>query len=79
MTGAARLRELLAGDELIIAPGVFDGISATLVVQLGFSAGASARPPTAFRTHLSGKEVISTERFGLALQPRSRRARTPTR
>ena len=33
-----RLRELLAGDELIVAPGVYDGISAALVAKLGFTA-----------------------------------------
>lgn len=33
-----RLRELLAGDELIVAPGVYDGISAALVARLGFAA-----------------------------------------
>lgn len=38
MSGASRLRELLAGDELIVAPGVFDGISAALVGKLGFAA-----------------------------------------
>jgi 2-methylisocitrate lyase-like PEP mutase family enzyme len=37
-TKAARLRELLDGDELIVAPGVYDGISAALVGKLGFSA-----------------------------------------
>jgi 2-methylisocitrate lyase-like PEP mutase family enzyme len=35
---AARLRQLLASDELIVAPGVYDGISASLVGKLGFSA-----------------------------------------
>jgi 2-methylisocitrate lyase-like PEP mutase family enzyme len=30
------LRELLAGDGLIVAPGVYDGISAALVGKLGF-------------------------------------------
>jgi 2-methylisocitrate lyase-like PEP mutase family enzyme len=35
---AARLRELLAGEDLIVAPGVYDGISAALVGKLGFSA-----------------------------------------
>jgi 2-methylisocitrate lyase-like PEP mutase family enzyme len=38
MTGAARLRALLAGDGLIVAPGVYDGISAALVGKMGFSA-----------------------------------------
>ncbi len=33
-----RLRELLAGDELVVAPGVYDGISAALVAKLGFAA-----------------------------------------
>jgi 2-methylisocitrate lyase-like PEP mutase family enzyme len=34
----ARLRELLAGGELIVAPGVYDGISAALVAGSGFPA-----------------------------------------
>jgi 2-methylisocitrate lyase-like PEP mutase family enzyme len=38
VTKARRLRELLAGPELIAAPGVFDGISAALVGKLGFAA-----------------------------------------
>jgi 2-methylisocitrate lyase-like PEP mutase family enzyme len=38
VSGAAQLREQLAGDELIVAPGVYDGISASLVGKLGFSA-----------------------------------------
>jgi 2-methylisocitrate lyase-like PEP mutase family enzyme len=37
-TGAKRLRELLAGDELIVAPGIYDGVSAALVSRLGFPA-----------------------------------------
>lgn len=32
------LRAALAGDELVVAPGVFDGISAHLVARLGFRA-----------------------------------------
>jgi 2-methylisocitrate lyase-like PEP mutase family enzyme len=36
MSAAARLRELLAGDGLIVAPGVFDGISAAIAGKLGF-------------------------------------------
>ena len=38
MTQAARLRELLGGDELIVAPGVYDGISAAIAAKLGFRA-----------------------------------------
>jgi len=33
----ARLRALLRSDELIVAPGVFDGLSASLVRRLGFA------------------------------------------
>ena len=46
--GAAALRELLAGDEPVLAPGAYDGLSARLVEQAGFPAvyltgfGASA-------------------------------------
>jgi 2-methylisocitrate lyase-like PEP mutase family enzyme len=36
MSAARQLRELLAGDELLVAPGVYDGVSAALVSQLGF-------------------------------------------
>jgi 2-methylisocitrate lyase-like PEP mutase family enzyme len=35
----ARLRALLRSDELIVAPGVFDGLSASLVRRLGFAVG----------------------------------------
>jgi 2-methylisocitrate lyase-like PEP mutase family enzyme len=38
VTKARRLRELLEGTELIVAPGVYDGISAALVGKLGFPA-----------------------------------------
>ena len=37
MSTAARLRELLDGNELLVAPGVYDGISAALVRKLGLS------------------------------------------
>ncbi|HEY4701235.1 MAG TPA: isocitrate lyase/phosphoenolpyruvate mutase family protein, partial [Streptosporangiaceae bacterium] len=37
-TPGARLRALLATGELIVAPGVFDGISAHLVRRTGFRA-----------------------------------------
>ena len=46
--GGAALRELLAGDEPVLAPGAYDGLSARLVEQAGFPAvyltgfGASA-------------------------------------
>jgi 2-methylisocitrate lyase-like PEP mutase family enzyme len=35
----ARLRQLLDGGELIVAPGIFDGLSAHLVRRMGFRAG----------------------------------------
>jgi 2-methylisocitrate lyase-like PEP mutase family enzyme len=38
MSGAARLRELLAGEELLVAPGVYDGITAALVRSFSFRA-----------------------------------------
>jgi len=37
-TARLRLRELLSGRDLITAPGVFDGISASLVARTGFDA-----------------------------------------
>jgi carboxyvinyl-carboxyphosphonate phosphorylmutase len=47
-SGAARLRQLLAGSEPVVAPGAYDALSARLVEQAGFDAvymtgfGASA-------------------------------------
>ena len=35
---SARLRELLAGPELVVAPGAYDGLTARLVEQAGFAA-----------------------------------------
>src|SRR5882762_10487224 len=39
MTPRTRLRAALADGELIVAPGIFDGISASLVAKMGFAAG----------------------------------------
>jgi 2-methylisocitrate lyase-like PEP mutase family enzyme len=39
MPARAALRERLSTGELIVAPGVFDGISASLVARMGFAAG----------------------------------------
>lgn len=39
LTGAQRLRELLARpDHLVVAPGVFDGFTARLALSAGFEA-----------------------------------------
>lgn len=37
MRTTTRLRELLAGPDLIIAPGPYDALSARLIAQAGFS------------------------------------------
>jgi 2-methylisocitrate lyase-like PEP mutase family enzyme len=38
MTKAGKLRALLAGDGMVVAPGAYDGITAKLVEQAGFAA-----------------------------------------
>jgi 2-methylisocitrate lyase-like PEP mutase family enzyme len=38
MRSTTRLRELLRRDDIIVAPGAFDGLSARLVQQAGFPA-----------------------------------------
>jgi len=38
MTAAKRLRELLKKDSMLLAPGAYDGITAKLIEQAGFSA-----------------------------------------
>jgi 2-methylisocitrate lyase-like PEP mutase family enzyme len=48
VSGPARLRELLAEPEMVVAPGVYDGLSARIAERAGFSAlycsgGAVAR------------------------------------
>jgi 2-methylisocitrate lyase-like PEP mutase family enzyme len=48
VSGAQKLRVLLAGDEIVVAPGVFDGLSAKVATAAGFGAlycsgGAVAR------------------------------------
>ena len=35
-TKAARMRELLAGDDILVSPGVFDGYSVRIVEKMGF-------------------------------------------
>src|SRR5258708_6336536 len=37
MRVTTRLRELLAGPDLIVAPGAYDALSARLIAQAGFS------------------------------------------
>jgi 2-methylisocitrate lyase-like PEP mutase family enzyme len=48
MKPARRLRQLIGGEDIVVAPGVFDGLSARLVEQAGFqviyaSGGAISR------------------------------------
>lgn len=38
MSATARLRQLLAGPDMLVAPGAYDGITARLIEQAGFSA-----------------------------------------
>ena len=38
MTPTARLRELLAGPDMLVAPGAYDGITARMIEQAGFAA-----------------------------------------
>jgi 2-methylisocitrate lyase-like PEP mutase family enzyme len=42
MTKARRMRELLAGEDLIVSPGVFDGYSVRLVEQAGFKTASTS-------------------------------------
>src|SRR5215472_2173237 len=38
MSGAGKLRALLGGDAMVVAPGAYDGLTAKLVAQAGFAA-----------------------------------------
>ena len=79
MSHAQRLRELLAGKAPIIAPGVYDGLTALLVEQAGFDcaylSGASAsftrlgRPDLGLMTMTEVAETVSNirERIDLPL------------
>src|ERR1700759_3442086 len=68
-SGPRRLRELLAGGEIVVAPGAYDALSARLIEQAGFPAvymtgfGTAAsllgRPDIGL---LSGSEMIDNAR-----------------
>jgi 2-methylisocitrate lyase-like PEP mutase family enzyme len=53
MKATTRLRQLIADPEILVAPGAYDGITARLIEQAGFSAlymtGAAPRRPLACR------------------------------
>ena len=56
MTPASRLRELLDGDELVVAPGAYDALTARMVQDAGFPAvymtGAGTAPaPSGFASN----------------------------
>ncbi len=36
LTGAARLRQLLSDNSIVVAPGVYDGFTARLALRAGF-------------------------------------------
>ncbi|KIY01664.1 uncharacterized protein Z520_01801 [Fonsecaea multimorphosa CBS 102226] len=38
LTGAARLRQLMAGGKIVVCPGVYDGFSARIVIEAGADA-----------------------------------------
>jgi 2-methylisocitrate lyase-like PEP mutase family enzyme len=75
-SGTRRLRQLLAGDQAVIAPGAYDALSARLVEEAGFpavymtgfgtAAGMLGRPDIGL---VSGTEMIDNARriAGLAL------------
>ncbi|MEU2358692.1 isocitrate lyase/PEP mutase family protein [Streptomyces misionensis] len=76
MTPATRLRELLAEPDLLIAPGVYDGLSAALVRESGFraaylsgaavSASAVGYPDIglATLTEMTGQAVVVNRQLG---------------
>ena len=71
VTQAGRLRRLIEEGELVVAPGIFDGISAHLVRRMGFLAGyltGAAIPSTAERKRhddlaLAGTSVTKRRRL----------------
>ena len=40
-TKARRMRELLAGGQLIVSPGIYDGYSARLAEMMGYKAAST--------------------------------------
>ncbi|MEU6409023.1 isocitrate lyase/PEP mutase family protein [Microbispora sp. NPDC046933] len=76
MTSAARLRQLLAEPGLLIAPGVYDGLSAALVREAGFdaaylsgaavAASAVGHPDIGLTTltEMAGQAVVVTRQLG---------------
>lgn len=38
VSAASKLRRALSGDDIIVAPGVYDGFSARIALEVGFDA-----------------------------------------
>ena len=69
---AARLRELLAGDRLVVAPGAYDCLTARMIQDAGFPAvymtGAGTAACSANRPAASA--ISSTESSGFSAAAR---------
>lgn len=60
MTRAGRLRQLLAQDSLVVAPGAYDGMTARLVEQHGF--------PAVYMTGAGTAATLGYPDYGLVTQ-----------
>ena len=58
MPAATRLRQLLTGPELVVAPGVYDAITARLAQQAGFAALYTRRHATGWTTRSTANTFL---------------------
>jgi 2-methylisocitrate lyase-like PEP mutase family enzyme len=65
----ARLRELIRGDDVVVAPGVFDGLSARLAGRAGFSAVYATGGGIARATGLPDLGLLSVSEVIARLAP----------
>ena len=74
MTEAAQLRALLKGQEMIVAPGAYDGLTAKLVEQAGFAVVYMTGAGTAAAAGYPDFGLLTmTEMVANAAPPRPRR------
>lgn len=61
MSGGAKLRALLARDRMVVAPGVYDGITAKLVERAGFEAAYMTGAGTALALGFPDYGLVSLD------------------
>lgn len=57
ISAATKLRRALSGDDIIVAPGVYDGFSARIALETGFDTIYMVRSPASSDPHPVPKTI----------------------